>query len=89
MIADYDLFTVMYSYNDLSERSTVRKAIPWEEWRSSVNYDELSPTYQEYYNNKDLYDRYEGEQLGIISQHVNNIKNKLNRLLQREKKKKR
>ncbi len=85
MIADYDLFTVMYSYNDLSERSTVRKAIPWEEWRSSVNYDELSPTYQEYYNNKDLYDRYEGEQLGIISQHVKNIKNKLNRLLQREK----
>ena len=26
MIADYDLFTVMYSYNDLSEKSTVRKS---------------------------------------------------------------
>ncbi|MFF0908997.1 anthrax toxin-like adenylyl cyclase domain-containing protein, partial [Proteus mirabilis] len=85
MIADYDLFTVMYSYSDLSEKSIIRKAISWDEWKSGVNYDELSPTYQEYYNNKDLYDRYEGEQLGLISQHVKKIKNKLNRLLQREK----
>ncbi|HEK3030721.1 TPA: hypothetical protein SMV09_003455, partial [Proteus mirabilis] len=85
MIADYDLFTVMYSYSDLSEKSIIRKAISWDEWKSGVNYDELSPTYQEYYNTKDLYDRYEGEQLGLISQHVKKIKNKLNRLLQREK----
>lgn len=85
MIADYDLFTVMYSYNDLSEKTMVKKPLSWEEWKSSVNYDELSPTYQEYYNNKDLYDRYEGEQLGLISAHVKKVKDKINTSLQRGK----
>ncbi len=85
MIADYDLFTVMYSYNDLSEKTMVKKPLSWEEWKSSVNYDELSPTYQEYYNNKDLYNRYEGEQLGLISAHVKKVKDKINTSLQRGK----
>lgn len=85
MIADYDLFTVMYSYNDLSETTIVKKPVSWEEWKSSVDYEKLSPTYQEYYNNKDLYDRYEGEQLGIISAHVKKVKDKINTSLQRGK----
>ncbi|HGN0025588.1 TPA: anthrax toxin-like adenylyl cyclase domain-containing protein [Proteus mirabilis] len=85
MIADYDLFTVMYSYNDLSEKTMVKKPLSWEEWKNTVNYNELLPACKQYYTDKDLYDRYEGEQLGLISAHVKKVKDKINTSLQRGK----
>ncbi|WP_245684041.1 CyaA/EF/ExoY family adenylyl cyclase toxin, partial [Proteus myxofaciens] len=84
IIADYDLFTVMYSYNDLGEKTVIKKMMPWEEWKNSVDYEKLSPTFQEYYNDKALYERYEGEALGLISSKVKDVKDKINIALLRE-----
>lgn len=84
IIADYDLFTVMYSYNDLGKKTVIKKMMPWEEWKNSVDYEKLSPTFQEYYNDKALYDRYEGEALGLISSKVKDVKDKINIALSRE-----
>ncbi|WP_232799119.1 anthrax toxin-like adenylyl cyclase domain-containing protein [Proteus vulgaris] len=85
IIADYDLFTVMYPYSELGSETKVRQPMPWEEWKESVIYDELSEKNKEYYNSQDLYDRYIGGQLGFISEKVNKIKNRINADLGRGK----
>lgn len=85
MIADYDLFTIMYSYKDHGSETTIKQPIPWEEWKTQVEYEKLSSTYQEFYNDKQLYERYEGRQLGLISNKVKKIKNELNKALGRSK----
>ncbi|WP_311746538.1 anthrax toxin-like adenylyl cyclase domain-containing protein [Proteus penneri] len=83
MIADYDLFTVIYPYSHLGTNTRVNKPVSWEEWKQSVNYAELTDKQKILYNDKLLYEKNEGHQLGFISQQIKELKKELNTALGR------
>ncbi|WP_337236594.1 anthrax toxin-like adenylyl cyclase domain-containing protein [Proteus faecis] len=83
MIADYDLFTVIYPYSHLGTNTRVNIPVSWEEWKQSVNYAELTDKQKMLYNDKLLYEKNEGNQLGFISQQIKELKNELNTALGR------
>ncbi len=83
MIADYDLFTVIYPYSHLGKNTRVNMPVSWEEWKQSVNYDELTDKQKILYNDQLLYEKNEGHQLGFISQQIKELKNELNTALGR------
>lgn len=83
MIADYDLFTVIYPYSHLGTNTRVNKPVSWEEWKQSVNYAELTDKQKILYNDKLLYEKNEGHQLGFISQQIKELKDELNTALGR------
>ncbi|MGL4390357.1 MAG: anthrax toxin-like adenylyl cyclase domain-containing protein, partial [Carnobacterium maltaromaticum] len=85
MTAGYDLFTVMYSNLDFGVENTLRHPKTWEQWKESVVYNDLSPEYQNMYNNKQLYDTKGAGTLGSISDRVKDLKNKINNQLGRGK----
>ncbi len=78
MIADYDLFTVIYPYSHLGTNTRVNMPVSWEEWKQSVNYAELTDKQKILYNDQLLYEKNEGHQLGFISQQIKELKNELN-----------
>lgn len=83
MIADYDLFTVIYPYSHLGKNTRVNMPVSWEEWKQSVNYAELTDKQKILYNDQLLYEKNEGHQLGFISQQIKELKNELNTALGR------
>lgn len=85
MTADYDLFTIMYNNGDFGVANTLRKPKTHEEWKASVNYDDLSPEFKEIYDSKELYDVKGAGRLGTISDRVTELKDKVNSQLGRGK----
>lgn len=85
MTADYDLFTVMYHNSDFGVENSLKQPKTWDEWKESVVYDDLSPEYKEMYNDKQLYDTKGAGALGVISERVKDLKNKINNRLGRGK----
>ncbi|CAB5559420.1 Calmodulin-sensitive adenylate cyclase precursor [Providencia rettgeri] len=82
--ADYDLFSIIFPISDLEHYIKVSEMPSWEEWKKSVNYDELSLKQKKLFNNKAEYDRYEGQDNGVINKKIKQIKNNINRQLGRE-----
>lgn len=84
MTADYDLFTVMPSIRDLGPQDKVKQPISWQEWKESVDYTELSKKQKAMYDNETLYNRKDGESLGVLSDRIKTLKDIINTGLGRE-----
>ncbi|MEQ5091680.1 MARTX multifunctional-autoprocessing repeats-in-toxin holotoxin RtxA [Providencia rettgeri] len=81
--ADYDLLTVMHHYQDLGPMDKVKQPLEWSEWKGSVTYEDLTPSQKELYNNEALYNKCDGRSLGVISDRVKKVKDRINASLGR------
>ncbi|WP_272680739.1 anthrax toxin-like adenylyl cyclase domain-containing protein [Providencia sp. PROV129] len=77
--ADYDIFSIIFHMSDLEHYVKVTSMLTWEEWKASVNYDELNSVQKKLYNDEIEYNRKEGKDNGIINKKIKEIKNKLNK----------
>ncbi|CAM3089801.1 MARTX multifunctional-autoprocessing repeats-in-toxin holotoxin RtxA [Vibrio ordalii] len=83
MTADYDLFTVMYSYAELGPQDKVKQPLTWEQWKESVTYEDLTPKYKELYDSEVLYNKKDGASLGVVSDRLKTLKDVINTSLGR------
>ncbi|MGG4607968.1 anthrax toxin-like adenylyl cyclase domain-containing protein [Providencia sp. Me31A] len=84
LTADYDLFSIIYPFSELEHYVKVSEMPTWEEWKWSVNYDELTPKEKIFYDNEVEYNRYEGPDNKLINKKLKQIKDKINHQLGRE-----
>lgn len=61
MTADYDLFSVIYPVSELEHYVKVSEMPSWQEWKASVNYDELTNEQKKLYHNEAEYNKREGK----------------------------
>ncbi|TQO81763.1 hypothetical protein FLM06_11055 [Vibrio cholerae] len=79
MTADYDLFSVMTHISDYGAPDMFKMPEPWADWKKSIKDPEkLDPKIKELYENEDLYNKVHNMQLGIISDRVIGLKDKIN-----------
>ncbi|TQP41564.1 hypothetical protein FLM01_02105 [Vibrio cholerae] len=79
MTADYDLFSVMTHISDYGAPDMFKMPEPWADWKKSIKDPEkLEPNVKELYENEDLYNKVHNMQLGIISDRVIGLKDKIN-----------
>ncbi len=79
MTADYDLFSVMTHISDYGAPDMFKIPEPWKVWKKSIKDPEkLYPKIKELYENEDLYNKVHNMQLGIISDRVIGLKDKIN-----------
>lgn len=84
LTADYDLFSVIYPFSELEHYLKVSEMPTWEEWKESVNYDELTPREKIFFHNEEEYNRYEGPDNKLTNKKLKQIKDKINHQLGRE-----
>lgn len=84
LTADYDLFSVIYPFSELEHYLKVSEMPTWEEWKGSVNYDELTPREKFFFHNEEEYNRYEGPDNKLTNKKLKQIKDKINHQLGRE-----
>ncbi|MCR9388064.1 CyaA/EF/ExoY family adenylyl cyclase toxin [Vibrio metoecus] len=79
MTADYDLFSVMTHISDYGAPDMFKMPEPWADWKKSIeNPEKLDPKIKELFENEDLYNKVHNMQLGIISDRVIGLKDKIN-----------
>ncbi|EOX4231655.1 anthrax toxin-like adenylyl cyclase domain-containing protein [Vibrio cholerae] len=79
MTADYDLFSVMTHISDYGAPDMFKMPEPWADWKKSIKDPEkLEPNVKALYENEDLYNKVHNMQLGIISDRVKGLKDKIN-----------
>ncbi|WP_265497473.1 anthrax toxin-like adenylyl cyclase domain-containing protein [Providencia rustigianii] len=83
MTADYDLFSIIFPISELEHYAKVTEMPSWAEWKSGINYDELTVHQKALYKNEAEYNKQEGQDNGITNSKIKEIKNKLNRRLGR------
>lgn len=83
MTADYDLFSIIFPISELEHYAKVTEMPSWAEWKSGINYDELTVYQKALYENEAEYNKQEGRDNGITNSKIKEIKNKLNRRLGR------
>ncbi|MGL5991609.1 MAG: anthrax toxin-like adenylyl cyclase domain-containing protein [Plesiomonas sp.] len=84
MTADYDLFSVMTHISDYGSSDMMKMPIPYKKWKESItDPDNLPPKIKELYNNEELYNKVHNMHLGIISDRVISLKDKINNRLGR------
>lgn len=84
MTADYDLFSVMTHISDYGAPDMFKMPEPWADWKKSIKDPEkLDPKIKELFENEDLYNKVNNMHLGIISDRVIGLKDKINNRLGR------
>ncbi|MGL5237131.1 MAG: hypothetical protein ACRC8O_03715, partial [Plesiomonas shigelloides] len=84
MTADYDLFSVMTHMSDYGASDMMKMPEPWVDWKKSIkDPDALPPKIKELYDNESVYNKVHNMQLGIISDRVVSLKDKINNRLNR------
>ncbi|WP_249215370.1 MULTISPECIES: anthrax toxin-like adenylyl cyclase domain-containing protein [unclassified Providencia] len=83
MTADYDLFSIIFPISELEHYVKVSEMPTWAEWKASVNYNELTSRQKAFYTNEAEYNKHEGRDNGITNNRIKEIKNKLNKGLDR------
>ncbi|HIE0658329.1 MULTISPECIES: anthrax toxin-like adenylyl cyclase domain-containing protein [unclassified Providencia] len=83
MTADYDLFSVIYPVSELEHYVKVSEMPSWQEWKASVNYDELTNEQKKLYHNEAEYNKREGKDNGITNAKIKEINQELNKKLER------
>lgn len=83
MTADYDLFSIIFPISELEHYVKVSEMPTWAEWKASVNFDELTSRQKALYANEAEYNKHEGRDNGITNNRIKEIKNKLNKRLNR------
>ncbi|HGS4860772.1 TPA: anthrax toxin-like adenylyl cyclase domain-containing protein [Vibrio cholerae] len=79
MTADYDLFSVMTHISDYGAPDMFKMPEPWADWKKSIKDPEkLAPKIKELFENEDLYNKVNNMHLGIISDRVIGLKDKIN-----------
>ncbi|RNE72406.1 hypothetical protein EEJ36_09810 [Vibrio cholerae] len=79
MTADYDLFSVMTHISDYGAKDMFKMPEPWADWKRSIQDPESLPqSIKDLYYNEDLYNKMHNMQLGIISDRVIRLKDKIN-----------
>ncbi|ENM3991679.1 hypothetical protein NTE15_003042 [Vibrio cholerae] len=79
MTADYDLFSVMTHISDYGAPDMFKMPEPWADWKKSIKDPEkLDPKIKELFENEDLYNKVNNMHLGIISDRVIGLKDKIN-----------
>ncbi|EDP60773.1 inner membrane protein, putative [Vibrio sp. AND4] len=79
MTADYDLFSVMTHITDYGAPDMFKMPEPWADWKKSIKDPEkLDPKIKDLYDSEDLYNKVNNMQLGIISDRVIGLKDKIN-----------
>ncbi|WP_322957901.1 anthrax toxin-like adenylyl cyclase domain-containing protein [Providencia huashanensis] len=83
MTADYDIFSIIFPISELEHYVKVTEMPDWQEWKASVNYEELTPAQKRLYNNEAEYNKKEGKENGIINNRIKEVNRQLNRELGR------
>ncbi|MBC5789848.1 anthrax toxin-like adenylyl cyclase domain-containing protein [Providencia sp. JUb39] len=83
LTADYDLFSIIFPISELEHYVKVGEMPTWAEWKASVNFDELTLRQKVLYANEAEYNKHEGRDNGITNNRIKEIKNKLNKGLDR------
>lgn len=83
LTADYDLFSIIFPISELEHYVKVTEMPTWAEWKASVNYNELTSRQKALYTNEAEYNKHEGRDNGITNNRIKEIKNKLNKGLDR------
>lgn len=81
MTADYDIFSIIFPMSELEHYIKVTAMPTWEEWKSSVNYDELTIEQKHLYHDEDDYNKREGKYNGVINKKIKEINSKINKRL--------
>lgn len=83
IIADYDMFSIIFPVSQLEDYIKVTEMPTWKEWKAGVVYEELTPKQKKAYDSEVEYNRLEGKDNGIINKKIKEIKNDINRELGR------
>ncbi|TQP95332.1 anthrax toxin-like adenylyl cyclase domain-containing protein [Vibrio cholerae] len=79
MTADYDLFSVMMHMSDYGAPDMFKMPEPWADWKKSIKDPESLPQdIKKLYDNESLYNKVHNMQLGIITDRVIGLKDKIN-----------
>ncbi|RND30571.1 hypothetical protein EC575_19110 [Vibrio cholerae] len=79
MTADYDLFSVMTHISDYGAKDMFKMPEPWADWKGSIQDPKSLPqSIKDLYYNEDLYNKMHKLHLGIISDRVIGLKDKIN-----------
>lgn len=81
--ADYDLFSIIFPISELEHYVKVTEMPTWEQWKATVNYDDLTAKQKNLFHNEPEYNRYEGRDNGITNKKIKQIKDKINHQLGR------